>query len=235
MGPGVPRNGSLYQTSADAPGAAWRGADRGLWGGLQPHPRPRWRLHLFSDVFIGLHDGVPKEKRQPMEESFESFCLGTPWGALYQAVSPSPPRSVERMASRLAALLRFWDVLQGPRYAFWFEREYTLEELVNELYGMTLEAWCPGETTSVREHLVLTVERMSHASREECMRAVLRMMPVLIGVDTGFKHREALNDPDFLRERLSALSPRDFEEISGAYKYTVTLQLADWDRTLGRH
>ena len=48
------------------------------------------------------------------------------------------------MAERLAALLRFWDVLQGPRYAFWaFGSHPTLEDLMEYIYGMTLEAWCP--------------------------------------------------------------------------------------------
>jgi hypothetical protein len=42
-------------------------------------------------------------------------------------------------------------------------------------------------------------------------------------------------DPDFLRERLAALPPKRFETISSAYKYTVTVQLAAWDRELGRH
>jgi hypothetical protein len=67
------------------------------------------------------------------------------------------------------------------------------------------------------------------------MEALLRVMPVLVEVDTGFKHREELRDPGFLRERLSALPPKDFEKVSSAYKYTVTMQLADWDRALGRH
>ncbi|ATB34800.1 hypothetical protein CYFUS_000207 [Cystobacter fuscus] len=198
-------------------------------------PHPRWRVHLFDDIFMSLNDGVPKEERQRMEESFESFCLSTPWGALHLAVSPPPPRSAERMAKRFAALLRFWDVLQGPRYAFWFDRKYTLDELVRDIYGMTLEAWCPGGSASVREHLTLTVEHMSRATQEDCMEAVLRVIPVLVEVDTEFKHREELSDLGFLREHLCALSPRDFEDVSSAYKYTVTMQLAAWDRALGRH
>ena len=63
-------------------------------------PHPRWRVHLFAEVFMSLNDGVPKEERQRMEESFESFCLSTPWGALFHAVSPHPPRSAERMARK---------------------------------------------------------------------------------------------------------------------------------------
>ncbi|WNG22782.1 hypothetical protein F0U62_01130 [Cystobacter fuscus] len=208
-----------------------------MHSGAEPDiiPQPRWRVHLFDEVFMYLNDGVPKEERQRMEESFESFCLSTPWGALHHAVSPPPPRSAERMAGRLAALLRFWDVLQGPRYAFWFDREYTLDELVKDIYGMTLEAWCPGGSASVREHLTLTVERMSRATREDCMEAVLRVIPVLVEVDTEFKHREELSDLGFLRERLGALRPEDFEDVSSAWKYTLTMQLAAWDRALGRH
>jgi hypothetical protein len=90
--------------------------------------RTRWWMHMFGDVFMDLNGDVPKEERQRMRDAFESFCLGTPWGALEYTVSPSPPRSAERVANRLASVLRFWDVLQGPRYAFWPGRKYTLEE-----------------------------------------------------------------------------------------------------------
>jgi hypothetical protein len=199
-------------------------------------PRPRWRVHLFADIFLSLNEGVPKEERQRMEEAFESFCLGTPWGALYHAVSPPPPRSAERMARRLTALLRFWDVLQGPRYAYRVpDTHHTLDDLMDSIYRKTLEAWCPGGPASVREHMALTVERMSRATREDCLEALLRVIPVLVEVDTEFKHREVLRDPGFLRERLATLSPRDFDNVSGAYTYSVTLQLAAWDRQLGRH
>ena len=207
--------------------------DSGADSNIIPHPR--WRVHLFSNVFMSLNDGVPEEESQRARETFDSFCLSTPWGALFHAVSPYPLRSAERMAHRLAALLRCWDVLQGPRYAFWFERKDTLEELMEDIYGVTMEAWCPGGPASVREHMALTVERMSRATREDCMEAVLRVIPGLVEVDTGFKHREVLSDPGFLRERLAALPTEDFEDVSSAYKYTVTMQLAAWDRALGRH
>ena len=170
-----------------------------------------------------------------MRDAFESFCLGTPWGALEYTVSPSPPRSAERVANRLASVLRFWDVLQGPRYAFWPGRQYTLEELMEDIYGKTLEAWCPGGPASVREHLALAVERMARATRQECEEAVLRMIPVLVEANTEFKHREVLSDPDFLRERLSALPLERFEDFSSAIKYGLSGQLYAWDRELGRH
>ena len=197
--------------------------------------RPRWQLYLFSKVFMSLDDGLPEEKSHLAREAFDSFCLGTPWGALFHIVSPYPLRSAERMARRLAALLRFWDVLQGPRYAYLPYREYTLEELVKHIYGMTLEAWCPRGPASVREHLALTVERMARATREECVEALLRVIPVWIEVDKGFKHGEVLSDPGFLREHLAALPPDDFEDISSTYMYTVLMRLELWDRELGRH
>ncbi|WP_395842734.1 hypothetical protein [Cystobacter fuscus] len=125
--------------------------------------------------------------------------------------------------------------LGDPERLVWFDREYTLEELVEDIYGMTLEAWCPGGPASVREQLARTVERMSRATREDCMEAVLRVIPALVKVDTEFKHREELSDLGLLRERLGALRPEDFEDISSAWKYTVTMQLAAWDRALGRH
>jgi len=198
--------------------------------------RTRWWMHMFLSVFSSLDECVPKEERQRMEEAFESFCLSTPWGALYHAVSPPPLRSAERMANRFASLLRFWDVLQGPRYAFWsFEQKYTLDELLEDTYGKTLKAWCPGGPASVREHLALAVERMARATRQECEEAVLRMIPVLVEANTEFKHREVLSDPDFLRERLSALPLERFEDFSSAIKYGLSGQLYAWDRELGRH
>jgi len=196
----------------------------------------RWRVHMFGGVFMDLNEGVPKEERQRMRDAFESFCLSTPWGALYHAVPPPPPRSAERMANRLASLLRFWDVLQGPRYAFWsFDQKYTLDELMDDSYRKTLEAWCPGGPASVREHLALTVERMARATREDCQEAILRMIPFLVDANTDLKHREVLSDPDFLRERLSALPPERFDLISSAFKYGLSGQLYAWDRELGGH
>ena len=197
---------------------------------------PRWRVNLFMEVFMYLDEGVPEEQQQRMRDAFESFCLSTPWGALYHAVSPSPPRSAEHMAKQLASVLRFWEVLQGLRYAFWsFDQQYTLEELLDDIYRKTLEAWCPGGPAPVRERLALTVERMARATREECLEAVLRMIPGMVEGDRDLTHHEVLRDPDFLRERLSALAPKDFEELSSADKYSVAVRLSAWDRELGRH
>lgn len=197
--------------------------------------RSSWRIHMLIKVITSLDENVPEEERQRAGESFESFCLSTPWGALYHAMSPPPPRSAARMARRLAALLRFWDVLEGPRYAYRVpETHHTLDGLVEYLYRNTLEAWCPGGPASVREHLVLTVERMACATQEDCMEAVLRMMPLVVQLDKHLKHREVLSDPGFLRERLTALAPKDFEDVSSAFLYSVSGPLCAWDRELGR-
>lgn len=198
-------------------------------------PDSSWRLQVFIEVFPELGRGLPAPERQRIREAFEAFCLNSPWGALHYCVAPPPKRSAENMARRLTALMRFWEVLESPRYAFWFyNRPYKLEDLVHDIYGRTLEAWCPDGPPSVREHLSLTVELMARATRQDCEQALLRLAPVLIQMDPDFKHLKVLSDLDFLRERFASLSPRDFDSVSSAYMYTVTSQLADWDRELDR-
>jgi hypothetical protein len=199
-------------------------------------PPPRWRMYMLISAFTRLDECVPKEARQRMEEALEAFCLNTPWGALYHAVALPPPCSAGRMAKQLASVLGFWEVLQGPRYAFWsFNQEYTLEELLEDIYREPLAAWCPGGAASVREHMALMVERMARATREECLEAVLRVMPAVVEMDKDLKHCEVLKDPVFLRERLRALPPEKFEEFSSANRYAVSGPLWDWYRELRRH
>ncbi|MBM7119422.1 hypothetical protein [Archangium primigenium] len=199
------------------------------------NPHERWRPHLLHGVFPSMNDGVPDEASSLMEEAFETFCLSTPWGALDHAVAPLPLRSAHRMARRLAALLRFWDVLRLPRYAYRVaDTHHTLDELIAYLYRETMDAWCPGGPASVREHLTLMVERMARATREDCLEALLRLIPILVKMDTGLRHREQLSDPRVLRERLLALPTADFDDVSSGNKYTVATQLSAWDRALAR-
>ncbi len=199
-------------------------------------PRARWRIQIFADTLWGLIQGVPQEQDERMEAVFESFCLNTPWGALHQAVNPTSPRSAERMARRFTALMRFWDVLQGPRYAYSADDTlHTLDSLMARIYHETMEAWCPGGPASVREHLALTVERMTHATREDCLQAILRVIPFVVRTNTDLKHPEVLVDPGFLRESLASLGPKDWEDASSADVYAVNGLLYDWDRALERH
>ena len=74
---------------------------------------------------------------------------------------------------------------------------------------------------------------MSHATREECVQVVQRMIPhVLNRPSNKFKHQAVLSEPDFQHERLSTLSPEQFERISGAYPSAVYERLLDWDDEL---
>ncbi|HZH79546.1 MAG TPA: hypothetical protein VEY88_26225 [Archangium sp.] len=202
-------------------------------------PHSCWRMHLLGEVIVGLIEGVPEEARPRMEEAFEAFeafSLSTPWGALYLVVPPSPQESAGQVANRLASLLRFWDLLQGLRYKFWsFEQACTLEELMEDIYRESMGVWCPGGPASVRERMALMMERMARATREECLEAVLRVMPAVVETDPALKHCERLRDPAFLRERLHALPPEKFESLSSADKYAVCGLLFEWYRQLGRH
>lgn len=199
-------------------------------------PQARWRFDMFSGIFMNFNEGLPEQEHSRARELLDSFCMGTPWGALFHAVSPYPPRSAARMSQRLAALLRFWDILQIPSYVYRLpDIHQTLDGLMDYIYRETLEAWCPQGPSSVREHMTLAIERMSRATREECTEVLLRVIPVLIAMDSGLKHLETLNDPEFLRERLAALPSKNFDSISSAYKYAVSGPLIQWDRELGRH
>lgn len=198
--------------------------------------QPTWRLHLFSDVLGGLGEGVEGREWYRMDEAFEVFCRETAWGALFRVVEPSAPRSSELMAARLGAVLRLWEPLQIPRYLHKkLGRTYTLGELLEEIYGETLEAWCPRADRPVRGHIEAVVERMARATREECIEAVLRLIPHILTQPSRLKHREVLGDPVFQRERLSALPLDHFERFSSADAFAVYEHLASWDRELGRH
>ena len=39
---------------------------------------------MFVGVFMDLNEGFQKEERPHARAAFESFCLNTPWGALYR-------------------------------------------------------------------------------------------------------------------------------------------------------
>lgn len=197
--------------------------------------QPAWRLHVFQEVLSGLGENVEGQEWQRMEEAYEVFCRATAWGSLFHALEPGAPRSAELMAARLGAVLRYWDSLQLPRYLHKKHGvAYTLGELLEEIYGRTLEAWCPG-VRPVRGRLEAVVEHMARATREECIDAVLRLIPHILAQPSRLKHREVLGDPAFQRERLTALLPDQFERFSSAEAFAVYEQLASWDRELGRN
>lgn len=197
---------------------------------------PAWRLHLFLEVISGFDDTVGMQEWRRLRPLLEATCRETPWGALYHAVQPSAPQSAERMAARLAAVLRFWDLLSLARYRhIELEVDYTLEQLMQLRYGRTFEAWCPKISGSVREHMEATVERMARATREDCLQAVLRLVPYILTGPFKLKHREVLGDPAFLPERFATLAPELFDELSSAYPSPVYAQVRSWDKDLDIH
>ncbi|WP_152622402.1 hypothetical protein [Archangium violaceum] len=196
--------------------------------------QPVWRLHSFFDVLSGLGEDVEGQEWPQMAEAYEVFCRATAWGSLFHVLEPDAPRSAELMAARFGAVLRHWDSLQLPRYLHKkLGVAHTLEELLEEIYGRTLEAWCPGVRPG-RGHLEAVVERMALATRDECIEAVLRLIPHILAQPSRLKHREVLGDPASQRERLTALLPGQFERFSSADAFAVYEQLASWDRELGR-
>jgi hypothetical protein len=200
--------------------------------------RPAWRLYMVSNLMGHLSETLSGEWQDPfpVREAYEAFCRETAWGALYFATTRSAPKSAERMALRLQALLRFWEPLQSVRYLFKAPgAALTLEELMVAACDWALEAWCPEGGASVRARLETVAERMARATREDCLEAILRHMPRALTLARGLKHLEVLADPAFQRERLASLDPLAFERISGACTPYVLEQVYDWDHELGMH
>ncbi|HZI07409.1 MAG TPA: hypothetical protein VEZ71_25550, partial [Archangium sp.] len=179
--------------------------------------RPAWRLYMVSNVKNSLYEALAGQNTIPARDAYEVFFRETAWGSLYFAIDPSSPESAERTAMRLQAVLRFWEPLQSVRYLFKNPgTSHTLEELMMASCGWAMEAWCPGGGGSTRARLETAAERMAHATREDCIEAILRQMPRALSVERGLKHRQVLTDPTFQRERLATLDARAFRRVSGA-------------------
>ncbi len=137
------------------------------------------------------------------------------------------------MALRMKALLRFWEPLRSVRYLFkTLGSVLTLDELMLASNDWVMDAWCPAGAASVRERLERATERMASATKEDSMEAIFRELPRALAHAHGLKHREALADPAFLRQRLAMLEPASFERISGACSADLIGQLYAWDRQL---
>jgi hypothetical protein len=199
------------------------------------HERPAWRLYMVSHVMSGLSEALEGQNPFPARDAYEARFLETAWGALYFATSAVVPVSAERTALRLQAVLRFWEPLQGARYLFKaLGAPLTLEELMRAACDWAMDAWCPGEETSVRERLATAAERMARATREDCIEVILRQMPHALTFTRNLKHRDVVADPAFQRERLAALPPPAFERVSGACTSDLLALLYSWDRQSGR-
>jgi hypothetical protein len=198
--------------------------------------RPAWRLYMVSAVSSGLWEALNWPSTFEVDDRYEAFCRETAWGALHFAIARTAPKSAERMALRLQALLRFWEPLQSVRYLFSSPAvALTLEELMVAACDWAMEAWCPEGGASVRARLETAAERMARATREDCLEAILRHMPRALSFARDLKHLEVLADPSFQRERLATLDAQAFERISGACTPYVLEKLYDWDHELGMH
>ncbi len=199
------------------------------------HERPSWRLYMVLKVKSSLYDALEGVNSIAARDAYEAFFGETAWGALFFAIAPSGPVSAERTARRLQAVLRFWEPLQSARYLFKKLGEaQTLEEVMVASCGWTMDAWCPEAGGSVRERLGIAAERMARATREDCIRAILRQMPqALLAAERDLKHRQVLADPAYQRERLTTLDSFFYERVSAACTSDLIWLLINWDHELG--
>ena len=199
------------------------------------HEREAWRPYLMFRLQEGFWEALDWSGMRDMDERYEAFCRDTAWGALYFALGTTAPRSAERTALRVQALLRFWEPLSSARYLWKTPQDaMTLEELVVAGCDWVLEAWCPEGGESVRARLATAAERMAHASREQSIEAILRQLPRVLSSGRHFKHREPMMDPALQRQYLSTLDPAAFARVSGACTAELLMLLSGWDRQLGR-
>ncbi|WP_257458203.1 hypothetical protein [Archangium lipolyticum] len=198
------------------------------------HEQRVWRLYMVSNVLEALWETLEDQNSLAVRNAYEESFHDTAWGALFFALAQMGPVSAERAASRLRAVLRFWEPLQTARYLFMNPgTAHTLEELMVASCPWALDAWCPEEEPPVRARLELAVERMARATREDSIEAILRQMPRAISSESGLKHRQVLADPAFQRERLASLAPLAFERVSAARTADLIGLLHDWEHELG--
>jgi hypothetical protein len=199
------------------------------------HERPAWRLYMVSNVMGALWEALEDQNSITVRDAYEEFFRSTAWGALFFALTQMGPVSAERAASRLRAVLRFWEPLQTARYLFMNPgAAHTLDELMVASCNWAMDAWCPVvENASVHTRLELAVQRMARATREDSIEAILRQMPRALSSERGLKHRQVLADSAFQRERLASLAPLAFERVSAARTADLLGLLHDWEHELG--
>ena len=196
--------------------------------------RPAWRLYMMSDVINGVCEALDWKNAFQLSDAYEAAARETPWGGLYFVISLEAPKSAERTALRLQAMLRFWEPLQSVRYLFTSPNvPISLEQLLEAAINWTMDAWCPGSEAPVRERLETAAARMARATKEDCIEAILREMPRAFEYAQRLNHRAVLQDPAFLQHHLGTLDSVFFERISGACTGELITQLHNWDYQLG--
>jgi hypothetical protein len=197
------------------------------------HDRPAWRLYLAGHVTDSLCEALDWKNSRHVSNLFEKTARESAWGALYFAVSQEAPRSAERMALRLEAVLRFWETLGSHLYLFsTLNAALSLEELMVTSCGWVLDAWGPKEDSELRMRMERAAERMARATRADSLEPILRQLPRALASARGLEHLEELSDPAFVRARLATLGSESFERVSGACPADLLGQLHDWDHEL---
>lgn len=195
--------------------------------------RSAWRLYMVASVMGAIGDALDWQDTVQVRARYEAAALETSWGALYFAVTQPGVLRPERVARRLQAVLRFWEVLQSARYLFkTLNPVLTLDELMIAACDWAMEAWGPVGESSVRARLETATEFMARATREDSIQAILRQMPHVLDHAPQLKHRDVLADPAFLRKSLEMLAPPAFERVSAACTADLLGQLYAWDRQL---
>lgn len=190
--------------------------------------RPAWRLYMASNVADRLFETLDWQNTLQVGDAFEAFCGQEAWGALHFAVAQTAPHSSQRTALRLQAVLRFWEPLESVRYLFSSPHlPLTLEELLTTACGWAMDSWNSGGAP-VRERLERAVARMANATREDCLEAIVRQLPLAIAAARELKHRDWLAEPTLLRQRFASLDPDTFERVSGAATPELLSQLYAW-------
>lgn len=191
----------------------------------------RWRLYSVSKVVDGLWNELPRENSRMADDLLEAAYRGTPWGALYFMLAHNAPQSAERESVRLQAVLRFWEPLRSVRYLYTTPGDsLSWEELMEEVCAWVLTAWSPEQQGgALRERLEQGAQRMARATREDCTEAILRQVPQALECAKQVKHREALADPQLWLERLAAMDPESFMEMSSAWTSTLLRKIYQWD------
>lgn len=197
--------------------------------------RPAWRLYGLWNVLEGLFEAVDWQNTSHVRDEYEALCRETAWGALYFALAQTTPMSAERVAMRLHAVLRFWEPLQSLRYIFKTrDKVLTLEELMAAACDWAMDAWGSPSEASIRDRLSCAADRMSRATREDSLEAMLRQMPQALAHARGLKHRDVLANPTAQRQFLATLDPASFERLSAACTSDLLAQLYAWERQLAK-
>ena len=189
---------------------------------------------MLSEVVMSVCE-TDERNHEALSQAYELAFQKTAWGALYFALSGDAPESAEQTSTRLKAVLSFWESLHHGRFLYRKLNTFLdLEGLLSTACGWVLDAWCPEPRKSIRSSFQVAAERMSQATREDCIEVILHEVPRILSLVDGkkLKHSTVVTRLDFWREQLTTLDTASFERISGVHPGEVLGVLYQWDRQL---